>query len=859
MIFLIVSVSASITLGDQNSSLQTTYGVNEKVKGWVNFSLENEDARKLFSSEDDSISLMDLLELNDLEYLCNPITCKPEYEAIGDSSVVKNKNLNNGESVVFGIVFEGEVIDVTSVNFNITSDAGESCNNQIYVDLFDGLLNYSNEKMSNSVCSTEKDYSCYDSSNSNVIPIILKGSIFCQKFIFDKSPGVRVGATLSGNGNSQPMTFSLLDKDKDNVGSCLVNENSGNIDCDIDFSIETKDYYYVCAEGVADTTYKIKGYQTELGCGYMEGDSEFDTSAYSIFAQEMKYESIGDMEFDEDDLRDSAIYYLDQNYNNDCENGCTIPIKVTSYISNQEIEIKDLNIEYRAASIGSKPSSNIYILEEGSVLTNMNFSSVYLDDANFSVGNELGYFDFNLKYDDKKFIDEKFSIASVSSIKDIYPKKSPAGFPARFIANVQLAGINNSITKYEWTFGDNEIETTYDNFVYHSYNSLGTFELSLTVTDSYAKTFSHKINVVAESPKDKLNDTLKTKLIDLKNVKAQIETFPTFVQTDLNSYFDFESSQKNLTAIQSLFFKGGNSDVSLISLMIDLVKLNIPNSVNFSFSVENIPFYTSKNNIDLDVLSNISRGDYGNKNSEYEDAILIWNQDFTSVIMDFVKYSAVYDRGSSNILNSFDINVDSRDNFYIFIEMSDINSDLGFKKTGDYFYADVEGSESFSFTTNPNVEFKDLPMFISPGISDLNIEDLPEKEEKISKWVIFILVIVFLILLSIGVYIFLQIWYKKKYESHLFLNKNNLYNMINYVKNSKDKGMDNKKIALNLKKSGWKSEQVAYVMKKYGGKRTGMVEIPIDKITGLFKKKSVEKKIVPKRGFNSRFQNRRLR
>ena len=46
-----------------------------------------------------------------------------------------------------------------------------------------------------------------------------------------------------------------------------------------------------------------------------------------------------------------------------------------------------------------------------------------------------------------------------------------------------------------------------------------------------------------------------------------------------------------------------------------------------------------------------------------------------------------------------------------------------------------------------------------------------------------------------------------------------------------------KEIEMKLKKTGWNSEQIKYVMRKYVGKRTGMFEIPINKILNIFKKK----------------------
>ncbi len=99
----------------------------------------------------------------------------------------------------------------------------------------------------------------------------------------------------------------------------------------------------------------------------------------------------------------------------------------------------------------------------------------------------------------------------------------------------------------------------------------------------------------------------------------------------------------------------------------------------------------------------------------------------------------------------------------------------------------------------------------------------------------------FLILAGVILYIFLQTWYKKKYEDYLFKNRNDLYNMITYIHNAKNQGLKEKEISIKLKQAGWSYEQVKYVMKKYAGKRTGMLEIPIEKILKNIKNKEIPK------------------
>ena len=96
----------------------------------------------------------------------------------------------------------------------------------------------------------------------------------------------------------------------------------------------------------------------------------------------------------------------------------------------------------------------------------------------------------------------------------------------------------------------------------------------------------------------------------------------------------------------------------------------------------------------------------------------------------------------------------------------------------------------------------------------------------------------FLFIAGIAVYIFLQQWYKHKYETYLFKNRNFLFNLINYIDNQKKKGVKESEIFRKLKKAGWNSEQVNYVLRKYLGKRTGMLEIPIERILKRFKQSS---------------------
>ena len=158
------------------------------------------------------------------------------------------------------------------------------------------------------------------------------------------------------------------------------------------------------------------------------------------------------------------------------------------------------------------------------------------------------------------------------------------------------------------------------------------------------------------------------------------------------------------------------------------------------------------------------------------------------------------------------------------------------KETEDGFvYVDVSGVNSISFRITENVDFQTLPAFISPSISQLSLTDINIQPEARPKWAILILVLGLLTLLGLVVYVILEKWYRVKYENYLFKNRNDLYNIVNYVHNSKKRGLSNSQISDNLRKAKWNSEQTRYVVKKYAGERTGMIELPFTK---WFRKKS---------------------
>lgn len=151
--------------------------------------------------------------------------------------------------------------------------------------------------------------------------------------------------------------------------------------------------------------------------------------------------------------------------------------------------------------------------------------------------------------------------------------------------------------------------------------------------------------------------------------------------------------------------------------------------------------------------------------------------------------------------------------------------------SGDYksgSYIPLSG-EDIEFILPGKVNFADLGAYISPIVSEVGEyeEDIIITKKYPTSWVAFGLIMLLFIVL--GLYIALQEWYKRHYESYLFPNKDDLYNLINFIYNSRNSKLSDDIIKKKLSSNKWSGEQIHYAFKKIDGKRTGMFEIPLFK------------------------------
>jgi len=875
-------VSASFEIGNQSHLIDNQYGPSDNIIGWINISLNQESANSFFQdSLGNSISLIDLMDKNpNFKYNCSILNCTSDYSAT-NAETSKSFNLNDEQSKIVGIKFSKDITSIDSIDFRINSNAPSSCDNQLKIDfLNNGVITTGNNKILNDDCS-KKYGDCFDKDNPTSefnINYILNGK-HCQRIELSASPGFKLGAWVR---DSENLVMTLYHLNRSHVtyfsegewkdASCELTSGTGagEISCDINYFVTEPKDYYVCIYSDDETnqlTSKIRGYETSDGCGFYGNQPE--NAAFQIFAEGKRFNTFHLLEVSNNLSSGSNIGKLAEDYikgkygDLNCLNKeCIVPLKLIGGDINgatQQVTISNLEIKY-GTSLGDTVENNLYDLSETPSTINADFQKLSLNEAELSVAEEYGERVFELRLNTNLVFSENITVERIPIIKILKPITTASAFPTKFEVKVQSFDDTNDsegnttenqsssegIIKYEWDFGDNNVKTTTSSEIIHTYESTGNYELKITVTDSNERSAYRIFYINVSTPEQEINKSLKHMQENLMSINEQIKSLPSFYKLD--SILNIKGFEDELTKIQREYNQA-DSEEEYNAIITKLLSMDVPKSISTGTSAESILFYPEKSKVNLGILQKIAGGDYETSDeSAYIDAIFAWNQANMETRVDFEEILVKYDYSEESILKVFKVKIDkkggSSDKSYLILEKLDgieFKENYREREESGYFFITLEESEkTIEFTTTEEINFINLPLFISPAISRLSIIegdiDYDEDDGGFSKWIFFILVIFFLIILGLVGYIILQEWYRKKYENYLFKKRNDLYNLITYIANAKKKGMKPSEIKSKLKKSSWSSEQIDYVMKKYSGKRTGMFQLPVDKILNMFRK-----------------------
>lgn len=844
IIFLSFSVSASFTAGNPSHSIIKQYSPLDTISGWINISLNNEPPGYFFKTNfGGSITLVDLLNANpDYSFSCSP-NCATGYSTVPNSGEsIEDFALSGNQEQVLGFNLTGDPFgSVTGFFLNVTSNAAESNTPQLFIDLLDdGSIEWQAYNVSGNFGTANPG--CYDNTATQDEFIIGAGDKYCETVILPVTNGVDLGAginaTTGGGGASQ---FKLtIDDQQGRKVSCFATANPSistvqNIDCNIsNFKITQQQTFLVCIENkTAAGSYKIHYEDAPPVCGTTKTGASHD---FNLFAKPETYAPITNFPLNDAEITkstgatgiESAINkYVNDNYNMNCSNGCIVPIRFISNIS-QELILSNLEVDYSSGGGTRNPVSVLYNLTTTNFTLNSGFGKLFLDSADFLVPNSTGTSTLILTLNDSSIFSDSINITNVPKVIAIDPNFTIAGYPTNFTAITNSVKAN--ITGYEWDFGDGTSEISAGKSITHTYDSIDDFQVNISMLGKNSQILSTSFfTIEAGNPADTINQLLVQQINSLATTKQKIKTLPQFYQTSLNSILNITNFQAQIDDLVSRN-DSASSDEEYIAVLQDLLNLRIPDTIKLTSDIESAPFYTDDSNINLDVLKTIGTNTLGTNEQDYIDAITAWNLENIDATMNLNDFSAVYSGSNEPVLSGMQINVSKNAslgyNPYLIIKKLDnmqFDKNYNQRSSGDYYYIELTRANTVvSFSTTEEINITEIPAFISPEIKQLPVLGPISEEQTANTTPLLILAFSILIVLAVIIYLLLKRWYKIKYENYLFKNKNDLYNLVSYIQNSKKAGASESSISEKLKKAGWKAEQVRYIMRKYSGKKTGL-------------------------------------
>jgi len=877
-ILLIGSASANFELGNVSHSIDLNYAPGANLSGWVNISLDDEPINSLFSlGYNNRIELLDLLSVNNFvkgdDYSCEPSDCDVDYESIPSSiGISKTFTLNEGDDITYGLrITGGTVGEISDFSMRVTSNANEWYSPQLYIDFFaDDIIEWQSSQPSGNFGA--KDYGCYNAPSSG--SALLFDMPYCEKVSLSSSPNIKLGANVienSGTGESVDFQMIVYQEDDYAYGDCIATaQGTGEISCmPENFQILNDGNYFVCmaTSNQEDNQKYSINYETVNPCGFTNDYAGTYSRDFEIFARTGTFGEIGSFLLDgaeminlgyyDSFLEDEIWSYLSNRYSRDCSDseGCVIPIKITAgygddgnnenvgimnpeTILEKEHEITLSEISFAYTTDILEVSDTLYNLTQIPAKINSNFISLAFDNSGLVVPTEYGITSILLRLKGLQIFEEEVTIQRFPEIDFVTPTSTAAAVPTTFTVEVDVSDGEN-ITSYEWNFGGNEFLTTSNNSAVYSYNSSGSFILSISVTDTQDLTSTKEFNITVDSPKTAVGSSLISKKADLQNIKLDIQSFTQFQKDSLDEIFNLEEIETSLNQIQSTYDSSTNNtqDSVYINLMQQLLEIGLPVSLEETNTANSILFYPLEENIDVQIVNNVAGGDYNSaRESDYINSILYWGQENLETQISFAEITAYYDDFDEPALNTFKIEINQNNagsNTYLFVEKIAnlfFKEGLTVQESGNYEYVPLSGSsETIEFSTTSTFNFVDVPAFISPSLSELSlITNTPSEIETDNKWLIIGLIVILIALLAFGAFSFIRKMKKGKNEKNLFKNRGDFYNLMGYVGRMKRKGLGDGDIKQNLMKSKWGKNQVKYVIGKHSKK--SVFEAPVDKI-----------------------------
>ncbi len=838
-------VNAAIIKGNPFFNLtQTSYGPNQVLEGFLNFSLKNEQGSTKVSASvmqtKKEMLLLDFLKKANVNFNCNPSDCKTSYD-VSSPATEKSTFCDSGSEKYFALVISGRKnIEIKNLSFWLDGLSYEdmTCGETpLKLDLLDDNTIEWEYKEASVWCTAFYSSDCLTPSLATE-DSILSSIPYCEKIKINKTGSIELAAYLKleqlGTNGYEDIELFITDSNGIKKGSCddinVYNEIYELKSCVIDsisepgFYIGKADDYFICVRQKAGTSkYAIKSEAAQPVCGFYGQPPKSFSSDYALYVRTAGFAPFESDVFDEtnfigNNLQSYLQNYIITKYNKDCSEKCILPLKFIS-IAKQQLNLSNLYFEFSTDS-GDLIIRNFYNLEVKWPLLNMSMQPVSFSALNATTSEaEAGQYTVTARLG--AFTENKnFKIESVPSIQSVSPLSVIPNTETKFYV-IATAPLGRNIVKYEWNFGDgtSEIITTAPN-VTHIYSQIKEYTLAVKATDNLGLTGSRSFVITSNITKELLNETIELLVSQLNDFSLQYNSLEPWWRDMLK--VNITTTNAILISLKQQIPTATQSQLFQIKKQLDSPDLEIPISISDSFVLHESLFYPDPEKINPSYIDDYD-SDY---ETQFKHAIALWQQDNLNLYISG-KIKTLTFRDKVKEFTLMNIKLDPQESvsnaYVVFYLPSGISyGDIKFKNT-DLTISDLSDAISFEFYNLDTIEtisfalpgkhLDEIMFYASPTLGELQVIPPITKEKKIPYALVVFLIIIIIIAILAALF-FIWRGYEKKLEKKLFKSPADLRNLMSFISMNLISGLPNKKIKEKLIKAGWTKGQVDYAFKK---------------------------------------------
>jgi len=839
--------AASVTL--HNESIARTYVGGATIQGIINISFSQEPANAVLSSTiPGGMNLLEFLRASNAksgtDYNCNIQSCETTYASSDET--ISAINIGENEQAL-GFVLYGKDVTIQAADFLIASEIPESCSPQLnLLALDDNESIIANSKyLLNTTRCQKSTTGCFSSNldESDYKFVTLSTTNYCNNVTLEPAAAYYFETDVRAVANTSSLVIKLFGPETESLGSCTASVSgtgSRKAGCIINYSVAKQGNYFMCiAAKESKNEYEIRFETKDSVCGGA-GVGKTTSGDYELRAIPLPYAPMVNVSIAKsyksstaNTLAQKADYYIEKIYTRDCSAGCVIPFVLSGIL--QTASFQNVSIVYIAEENRITDRVIYRVNKQAPVLASSHPLSLDIAAAKFilPVTARGGRFTFHIG--DKNLLGTGILLNVTPGFDfDIIPRFVLPGVTTTFSAVT-----NENISESVWDFGDGSKSNANGKSAAHLYATGNNYTIRVTLKNLAGVSVTKQSEILIGDPRESFSHLFNTTQAAVSNITARIARLPSNLQPIINAKLNTSLWNAEIKRIQSASLQATNNS-EYASLVQQLLSLSIPSDVAVGDSGK-VPIILGLDKIDTGFVQTLANTSVPEEQENTLRANLIdWNRRSYGGDVSFSVISALdKNREITPLLTHFVITPETKagksDTVYFVIDRP--RESITFLGNPDVRSLTGEGisgvavrytGQPLEFYLEGSTQYQELGAHFAPALEVLGSYEERESvqpKEYPTGWVVFWLAM--LVVFTGIVYIILQEWYKRHYESYLFRNPDDLYNILTFIDNSRASSMDDNAISKNLHESSWGGEQVNYAFKKIDGKRTGMFEIPL--------------------------------